>query len=135
MTELQPSISRSSSRSRSGPSAALVEAIDQVQRVARNPSRIRNLPLHIHGLGLHIRLLNPIETRLVIREGGAQPRLGIAHLESKRLLPEVVQLGERLAQLVHRRRHQVHAVADRRELQLRPLEGGGELGEEAGDAE
>lgn len=81
----------------------LVEAIDQVERVTGKFGHIGDPPPHIHP-HLPVDLAKPVEARVLVRQGGAHPCLRVAHLppECAAASADVLELRQRLAQLVHR---------------------------------
>ena len=103
----------------SGPATCRIEAVDEIESVARNPSDVRHLPLHIR-LHLPFHSLESFETRVVVRQGGAHPGLRIAHLPPECSRPEMLQLRQSVAQLLHRVGNLLQAVARRRSLSLAP---------------
>ena len=57
---------RTTSRLESGPATCRIEAIDEIESVARNPSDVRDLALHIR-LHLPIHALESVKTRVLVR--------------------------------------------------------------------
>lgn len=90
----------------------IVKKVDEIQRVTGNSGDGGDLAANI-GPDFPVDLLEAVEASVLVGEGGADPRLRIAHLPPEvGAAAEMMQLRQRLAQLLHRVSHLVHAVVE-----------------------
>ena len=89
---------------RNGLGTSLVEAVDEVEGVAGNSGHIGDLALDVSP-DLAMDLLEAVEASVFVGQGRAHPRLRVAHLPCPSPAFQVLQLRQRLPQLVHGVRH------------------------------
>lgn len=77
------------------------QAVDERECVARQLLDASHAPAHVLLHVVRWQLLEPVRTRVLVREGGAHPRLHVAHLPLELLAGlQLMELRQRLLHLV-----------------------------------
>lgn len=102
--------------------AIITEAIDEIQRVTGEHGNVGDPSLHLQLDFSTVRggaaVVEAAEASVTVGEGGAGPRLSVAHLPLEGSGAEVLQLVERVDQLSHRVGYLLYVVTPHNSLSL-----------------